>query len=107
MKKIKRPKKKKFTAVGAAVNEGITRGIRDYAPGMSNAKQLANHCEEVRELFDDGLDDGAEYSYEVAVLTSLACILRFIGTIKRIAPFALGLLIGELLLSPLIELLAA
>ena len=75
--------------------------------GTSEAEQLANHCEDVREFFDGDLDDGGEYSYEVAVLTSLACILRFISAIKRIAPFALGLLIGKLLLTPLIELLTA
>lgn len=70
-----------------------------------NTEQLANRCDNVRELFDEGLGCDAEYSYEVAVLTSLACILRFIGAVKRIAPFILGMLIGNALLAPMIELL--
>lgn len=70
-----------------------------------NPEQLANRCDDVRELFDEGLGDDGEYSYEVAVLTSLACILRFINTVKRIAPIAFGILIGKVFLSPLIEFL--
>ena len=30
---------KRFTAVGAAVTEGITRGIQDFVPKKSNAEQ--------------------------------------------------------------------
>lgn len=71
----------------------------------SKTEQLANRCDNVRELFDESLGCDAECSYEVAVLTSLACILRFIGAVKRIAPFILGMLIGEIFLSPLIEFL--
>lgn len=69
-------------------------------------EQIANRCEDVRELFDDGLSEGGEYSYEVTVLTALARLLRIANTIKDIVTFALGLSIGKLLLSPLIELLA-
>lgn len=68
-------------------------------------EKLANQCENVRELFDDGLSEGGEYSYEVTVLTALARLLRIANTIKDIVAFALGLLISKLLLSPLIELL--
>ena len=70
-----------------------------------NHEQLANRCDDVRELFDEGLGCDAECSYEVAVLTSLACILRFIGAVMRIALFILGMLIGEIFLSLLIEFL--
>lgn len=71
----------------------------------SQTEQLAKRCEDCRELFDDGLSEDGEYSYEVIVLTALSRLLRITSKIKSFAAFTLGLLIGELLLSPLIELL--